>query len=106
MVSEEKLEKVISICHKKLATTEEIVDGCSGICRVVFGTKKEEPTKGYLSCSLTDDNDLALCLWKKKKNGKFEKIEHAIMHLSDMMVLRAHIDLAFAATALVSAIRK
>ena len=42
MVKEEELAKVISICNKNLATAEEILDGCGGVCRAVLGKKRKK----------------------------------------------------------------
>ena len=94
MDREDKLAKVISICNKNLATAEEILDGCGGVCRAVLGKKKEEAIKGYLSCSITDEARLALCLWREKESGLYEKVEHFVVPLSGMTTLRGTIDIA------------
>lgn len=93
---ERKFEKVISICDKDMATAEEILDGCGAVCRAVLGKKKDEGFKGYLSCSITrDGTSLALCIWKQK-GGRYEKIEHVVVHVTGMIILRGIIDHALA----------
>ena len=94
MVKEEELAKVISICNKNLATAEEILDGCGGVCSAVLGKKKDQAIKGYLSCSITDDHNLALCLWREKEGGLYEKVEHFVVPLHGMVTLMGTIDIA------------
>jgi len=89
----EKLERAISICDKNIATAEEIIEGCGGVARAVFGKKGEEAVKGYVSCSLTSENLLTLCLWKRKPDGRYEKTEHLAVDKSGMLTLKGHIDL-------------
>ena len=94
-MSNKKIEKVIPICHKNVATAEEIIDGCGNVCRASFGFTEKERAKGYLSCSITDSgHGLALCLWKQRKDDKYDKVQHIVVYMDGIIMLRGASEIA------------
>lgn len=90
-----KLERVISICQKKIATANEIVTGCGTVCKIYLDTEKEKLEQGLLSCSFGHEGEcLAICLWRAKDAESYEKIQHFKMYAGELVVFKAYVEAA------------
>lgn len=84
------LEKAIPICEKSVAAAEEILKGCGGVCRVMFEGKVKNSEEGLLSCSTSIGKNLALCLWKQRGDGRFDKFAHFEVGPSGLIMLEGY----------------
>lgn len=83
-----KLERVITICKKKIASAKEILDGCSGVFEVYIN----ETEKGIISVSISTDNKyLAMCIWREKENEQFEKLAHLTIPKRGLLSLEGYV---------------
>ena len=91
----EKLEKAIPICKKSLATAEEILKGCGGVCRIVLEGKGGDNEEGLLSCSIGSEGYcLAVCLWKDDGGNRFEKLSHFKVGQGGLIMLEGFLSTA------------
>jgi hypothetical protein len=79
----ENLEKVIPICKKTVASANEILKGCGLVFRIYF-----DECEGLLSCSPVR-RGLAICGWKERKDGRYDKIFHFEVGSAGILALRA-----------------
>jgi len=95
---EKKLTKVLPICNKNEATLEELVEGCFIFCPlgIVAKSPNVPPSdihKGAITCSMTKEGILSICLWEDtKKKGWFKRVRHIAMGMDGIIPLKGFMD--------------
>jgi len=97
-MSGRKLEKAISVCDRKRATLDQIIEECGAILHVLIcdsPAKASTAKSGLLSCSVSKAGLLVLCVWEKPPNGNdYERIKHIGLGLSEMSSLGGFLRMA------------
>jgi hypothetical protein len=95
MADMSNIEKAIPICQKIVATAEEILKGCGGVCRIVLQGKEKDTEEGLLSCSIgIEGHNLAVCIWKERKDGRYEKACHFKVGQGGLLMLQGFMKVA------------
>ena len=95
MKNRAQLEKAIPICKKSVATAEEILKGCGGVCQIALDVHSEKDSDGLLSCSIGfQGHCLAVCIWKDRDNGRFEKVCHFTIGRNSLILVESFVSTA------------